>query len=470
MATGRTLSRRDFVIGAGAAAASLPFLDLTKAFGADKRPNFVFILTDDQRWDAMSCAGHPFLRTPNMDRIAKEGARFTNAFATTALCAPSRGSFHTGMCVHTHGVKDNGTQWPDKIPTYSQLLQQARYDTAFIGKWHMDMQDGPRPGFNRWVSFQGQGVYWNPVLNVDGEKVVPTGYMTDLLTEYAVDWLRKPRNGPFSLCLWHKAVHGPFEPPVRYSKLYSDCSQPQVESLNDTLADKPSWTKTKKAEPVAANPPQNPNRKTREQSYLDYCRTIVGVDDSVGRILKTLEETGVLDDTVVIFAGDNGYLWGEHGQGDKRVMYEESIRIPLLMRYPKLVKPKSLCEDIVLNIDVAPTILDLAGAAIPEKTDGRSWRPILKGNSRGWRTDFLYEYDLEQPYVRKPTVRGIRNERWKYIEYPDFPGEYELYDIKNDPHEMHNLINDPRCADVLARMRSRFRELMTRAGYEVTTK
>jgi len=467
MATEKGLSRRDFVIGAGAAVASLPFLNLPEALGADKRPNFVFILTDDQRWDFMSCTGHPFLRTPNMDRIAKEGVRFTNAFVTTSLCAPSRACFHTGMCIHSHGIKDNGTQWPDKIPTYSGLLQQAGYDTAFIGKWHMDMQDGPRPGFNRWVSFQGQGVYYNPTLNVDGEKVQTSGYMTDLLTKYAVEWLKKPRNEPFSLCLWHKAVHGPFAPAVRHSKLYENCVLPPVESLNDTLEGKPSWIRAKN--PTAANKPEQA-RKSREETIRDYCRTIVGIDESIGRVLRTLEEMGVLDSTVVIFAGDNGFFWGEHGQGDKRTMYEESIRIPMLMRYPALVKPGTISDRMVLNIDVCPTILDLARVAVPEKVEGESWRPILKGNAKGWRTDFLYEYDLEPPSVRKPTIRGIRNERWKYIEYPDYPGEYELYDLKNDPHEMHNLVNDPKYAEVLASVRIRFCELMTRAGYEVATK
>jgi len=469
MASEKSLSRRDFVIGAGAAVASLPFLRLDDAFAADKRPNFVFILTDDHRWDAMSCAGHPFLHTPNIDRIAKEGVRFTNAFVTTALCSPSRATFHTGMYVHSHGIKDNKTQWPDKIPTYSGLLQKAGYDTAFIGKWHMDNQDGPRPGFNRWVSFQGQGPYYNPTLNVDGERVPSTGYTTDLLTEHAVKWLKQPRSEPFSLCLWHKACHEPFAPAVRHSKLYENAPIPHPESLDDTLEGKPSWQQ--KNRPDAKPSAQAEQRKqTREQRIRDYCRTIVGIDDSVGRVLRTLEEMGVLDSTVVVFAGDNGFLWGEHGQGDKRCMYEESIRIPLVMRYPACIKPGTLSDNIVLNIDVCPTFLDLAGVPIPETVEGKSWRPLFSGRDRGWRTDFLYEYDLEPPSVRKPTVRGIRNERWKYIEHPDYPGEYELYDVQTDPLEMHNLINDPKYAKTLAGMRTRFRELMTKAGYEVTQK
>ena len=451
------LTRREFLVGVGAAA-SLPFMGIGDAFAAEKRPNFVFILTDDQRWDAMSCAGHPFLKTPNMDRIAKEGVRFTNAFVTTALCSPSRESFQTGHYVWSHGIKDNKTPTNDAIPTYSRLLQQAGYDTAFIGKWHHgENQDGPRPGFDRWVSFKGQGAYYNPTLNVDGQQVETHGYMTDLLTKYAVDWLKQPRNAPFCLCLCHKACHGPFTPAVRHSKLYDDAVIPKPPNFYDTLEGKPKWQ---------GGPRTVEDRLPKQtESIKNYMRTLVGVDESIGRVLATLEEMGELDNTVIVFTGDNGFLWGEHGQGDKRVMYEESIRIPMLMRFPKLVKPSTQINQMVLNIDLAPTFLDLAGVKTPEGVQGESWKPLLKGKTSDWRKDFYYEYDLETPYVRKPEVRGIRTERWKYAETPLLQDIPELYDLKNDPYELHNLQGKPEYAKIQADLKARLTEMEKEAGY-----
>lgn len=451
-------TRREFLIGAGAAV-TLPLLSLPAEALAKEGPNFVFILTDDQRWDAMSCAGHPFLKTPNMDRIAKEGVRFTNAFVTTSLCSPSRESFATGHYVWSHGIKDNKTATNDVIPTYSKVLQSAGYDTAFIGKWHHgNEQYNPRPGFNRWVSFRGQGVYYNPTLNVDGEQVETHGYMTDVLTKYAVDWLKQPRNSPFCLCLFHKAVHEPFQPAVRHSKLYEDAEVPMPPNYFDTLEGKPKWQGS-----IRTADPERPAKQV--EKIKDYMRTLVGIDESTGRLLATLEDMGELDNTVIIFAGDNGFLHGEHGMGDKRVMYEESIRIPMLMRYPKLVKPGTLINQMVLNIDVCPTILDLAGVKSPAGVQGESWRPLFKGKSADWRKDFYYEYDLERPYVKRPTIRGIRTERWKYSETPELEDIPELYDLKNDPYEMHNLQGKPEYAKIQAELKARLTEMEKEAGY-----
>ena len=453
------LTRREFLIGAGAAAASLPFMNIGSALGAQKRPNFVFILTDDQRYDAMSCAGHPFLYTPNMDRIAKEGARFTNAFVTTSLCSPSRASFLTGRYAHSHGVRDNSTPFDDGIPTFPRLLQEAGYDTAFIGKWHMGSQEGPRPGFNRWVSFKGQGDYYNPTLNIDGETGQVAGYITDLLTKHAVDWLRQPRESPLCLYLSHKAVHQPWSPAVRHSKLFADTPIPRAKSFYDTLEGKPKWVRE-----LGLGPPDVANY---EEFARNYCRTLVAVDEGVGRVLSTLESLGVLDNTVVVFAGDNGYLHREHsGMGDKRVMYEESIRIPLVMRYPKLVRSGTLVDRMVLNIDMCPTFLDIAGVRAADGVQGRSMVPLLRGRSAGWREDFLYAYDFEPPYKKKPANRGVRTDRWKYTEYPELDDICELYDLKNDPFEMHNLGQDPKHAGVLADMRARFERLVKETGYK----
>ncbi len=444
------LTRRQFLAGA----AAVPLFGVARTLAADRRPNFVFILTDDQRWDAMSCAGHPFLFTPNMDRIAKEGARFANAFVTTSLCSPSRASFLTGRYAHNHGVIDNTRGLNPSVPTFPQILQKAGYDTALIGKWHMSLQDGPQPGFNRWVSFPGQGVYHDPTLNVDGRKVERNGYITDILTDYALDWLRKPRNTPFCLYLSHKAAHVDFVPAVRHSKLFSDVEITPPKSMYEPDEGKPKWVTD-----IRRGWDDPEIRGEDENKIRNYCRTLVAVDESVGRVLDELDRTGVAEDTVVVFAGDNGFFLGEHGLRDKRAMYEESIRIPLLMRYPRLVRPGSVIEPMALNIDICPTFLELAGIESPAGVDGRSLRPILSGGSRGWRTDFYYEYFWEAEAKRRPTISGVRTERWKYITYPDSDNTPELYDLINDPLEMRNAIDDRSAGAVQSHLRARLAQL-----------
>lgn len=457
------LTRRAFLAGAGAAAATLPFLNLPTVFGADKRPNFVFIFTDDQRYDAMSCAGHPFMRTPNMDRIAKEGVRFKNAFVTLSLCSPSRACFLTGKYPHKHGVKDNSTKFDESQVTFPLLLQKAGYDTAFIGKWHMGGQGDPKPGFNRWVGFKGQGVYIDPMLNIDGKEVKATGYMTDLLTNYAVDWLKQPRTSPFCLYLPHKACHAPMVPAVRHSKLYADEKIGRPSNFNDDYEGRPDWFKLgmEKGHDFR-NALQDPQEF--DEYVKNYCRTLMAVDDSIGRIFKTLEEMGELDNTVIVFSSDNGFFLGEHHRIDKRTANEESIRIPMLMRYPKLVKQGTVSDEMVLNIDIAPTFLELAGIKVPDAIQGKSWCGLFKGGKKEWRKDFLYEYFEDPGFRRTPTMYAVRTDRWKYIEYPQVKDIPELYDLKNDPQEMHNLVNDPKYADVLGDMRVRLQRQMKETG------
>ncbi|MDH7482754.1 MAG: sulfatase [Armatimonadota bacterium] len=464
MPDNKKIGRREFLAGASAAVASMPFINIRSAFAADKKPNFVFILTDDQRYDAMSCAGHPFLFTPNIDRLAKEGARFRNAFVTIALCSPSRGCFLTGRYAHSHGVINNGTPFSDEIPTMPQALQKVGYDTAFIGKWHMDGQEGPRPGFNHWISFKGQGVYYNPTLNINGETKKVDGYMTDILTEFAVDWLSKTNENPFCLYLCHKAVHGPFQPAVRHSKLYENVRITKPPSMNETFEGKPEWVKLG-MEPGHDSKGALKSDEGYELFIRDYNRTIMAVDDSVGRILETLEAINKLDDTVIVFASDNGYFQGEHGRLDKRAMYEESIRIPFLMRYPKLIKPGTLVDEMVLNIDLAPTFLDLAGVPMLPGNQGLSIVPLLKGRKSNWRSDWLYEYFQEKGFPRTPTMVGVRTDCWKYIEYPEINDKPELYNLKDDPQELRNLVDDPKYKHILAEMKSRLERLKKETGY-----
>ena len=420
------------------------------------RPNIVVILADDLRWDAMSCAGHPFVRTPSIDRIAAEGVRFTNAFVTTSLCAPSRACFLTGTYAHTNGVRTNeGMEFGPPLRHFPEILRGAGYETAFIGKWHMAPTAQPRPGFDYWLSFKGQGVYVNPLLNEDGRDFQAQGYMTDLLTEYAVNWLRRDRARPFCLYLAHKAVHGPFTPAPRHADLYQDVAMEKPASYDDDFADKPAWIRAcmvrgaqakewlanqdRPVPPAIAPTEWNPH----EEGRLNYYRALAAVDESVGRVLATLQQLGVLNSTVIVFAGDNGFFHGEHRRGDKRLMYEEAIRIPLLVRCPPLAARKRTADEMVLNIDLAPTLLDLAGVPAPADMQGRSFRALLEGGRYKPRESFLYEYWKEEWLPGIPTMVGVRTRRWKYVTYPEIEDIDELYDLQRDPHEMRNLALDP---------------------------
>ncbi|HPD30835.1 MAG TPA: sulfatase [Phycisphaerae bacterium] len=455
--------------------AAIALLSLASAFSAaDGRPNFVFILVDDLRWDAMSCAGHPFVRTPNIDKIASAGTRFTNAFVTISLCAPSRACFLTGTYAHINGVRTNEQmEFDHSMPTYPRLLQAAGYETAFIGKWHMKPVADPRPGFDYWLSFVGQGQYINPKLNENGRNFQAGGYITDLLTQYAVDFIKRPREKPFCLNLWHKAVHGPFTPADRHKDLYRDVLLPEPPSFRDTFEGKPTWQSRRRSaagdDSQATRPSladlQPPTWNPRDEQKLNYFRALAAVDDSVGRILEVLRETAVIDNTVIIFAGDNGYFHGEHRRGDKRAAYEESIRIPLVMCGPGVPRNGGKLEPMVLNIDIAPTILDLAGVKPPASMQGMSLKPLLAGATPAWRKSFLYEYFQEKQLSQVPTVAAVRTERWKYVTYPEIQDLDELYDLTRDPIEMHNLATDPAAKEQLQKMRAELERLKKETGY-----
>lgn len=416
------------------------------------RPNVVFIITDDQRWDCLGCMGHPFLKTPNIDRIAREGALFQNAFVTLPLCSPSRASFLTGQYATRHGIVGNtaaGGPISHQLDTWPRRLQAAGYATAAIGKWHMGTDDAPRPGFDRWVVFKGQGRYENPVFNIDGVQTKTTGYVTDLITDYAVEFIRQDRGDkPFALYVGHKAVHGPFHPAPRHKELYADDPLPEYPGEKDDLKGKPAITRK-----VAEMEPGHPAYGVSDSLIRNQLRSIVSVDDGVGRILQALQETGKLDNTLVIFTSDNGFFWNEHRLGDKRAAYEESIRIPLVMRYPALINAGSVIKPMVLNIDIAPTVLELAGAQPVEGMHGRSLVPLLKDQQAKWRTSVLLHYYLEEKYPNIPTWQSVRTDNWKYIHYPDHPGMDELYDLQQDPHELTNRINDPAAIRELVRLK-----------------
>lgn len=445
------LSRREFAGAACAAVHAAPA----------RRPNIVFMFTDDQRWDAMSCAGHPFLKTPNMDRIAREGAYFNNAFVTTPLCSPSRGSYLTGRYVHAHGVRGNGPMYNElshQLVTWPRLLREAGYETGYVGKFHMGNDDRPRPGFDRWVSFKGQGVYQDPPINIDGKETKARGYMTDIITGHAVEFLKRRRSKPFVLYVGHKAVHGPFTPAPRHKDMYATDPIPRRPNTRDTLEGKPVL---RRPAPAADGKKKAQAPGIRgEELIRNQLRGLLAVDESVGEVLKTLEQTGELDNTLVIFTSDNGYFWGEHGLGDKRYSYEESIRIPMVMRYPKLIRPGSRFDEDVLNVDICPTALALAGARAPGNVHGRSLVPVMTRAAKNWRTSFLSEYFLEPNFERTPSWQAVRTKRWKYTRYTELEGVDELYDLQADPYEMNNLIRESAAAKTLATLRAELERLL----------
>jgi arylsulfatase A-like enzyme len=448
----------------------IAIVSVPRIFAANSpaQPNVIFILVDDLRWDALGCMGHPFVKTPNIDRIAREGALFKNFFVSIPLCSPSRGSFLTGQYPHTHGVIDNGdhSALSHKLITFPMLLHDAGYETAFIGKWHMGLDDSPRPGFDRWVSFKGQGIYNDPMLNVDGKALKHSGYITDILNDYAVKFVKSEHKKPFLLYLPHKAVHGPFTPAERHKNLYADAIIKPTPSLNDSLDGKPTATRKleeptgEKAGKNGKQPRQSENeRRMPENAIRNQLRALASVDEGVGDLFKALEESGQLETTVIIFSSDNGFFWGEHGFADKRWAYDESIRDPLLIRFPRLIKPGTVFDQFVLNIDIAPTLLELAAVPIPKTIQGRSLLPLLKDPNTPWRHSFLTEYFQEKPYPRTPTWQAVRTERWKYINYSDLKDMDELYDLKADPFEMKNLINEPGSVATLKEMQAELEKL-----------
>ena len=458
------MDRRTFLKSAGAVAAGA-----SACRRRDRRPNVVFILTDDQRWDCLGVAGHPFLKTPNMDRIANEGVRFANMFVTTSLCSPSRASFLSGLYAHTHGVINNFTEYPPNLPSYPRALQSSGYETAYIGKWHMgEDNDEKRPGFDYWISHKGQGKYYDTTFNVNGKRQEIKGYYTHVVTQMAVDWLRKPRNRPFLLGLGHKAPHGVWVPEPKYEHTFDRIQVKRPPTADDTGPNKPSFVR----ERIATWHGINGNLyglNDFDKFVRYYHATILSVDDSVGAIYEALRATGELDNTLILLAGDNGFLLGEHASIDKRTMWEESIRVPLLARYPGLIREPRLIREQVLNIDVAPSIVDICAAGPLAGAQGKSFKNLVRGQERSWRNSWYYEYNYEKEFPYTPNVRGVRTDDWKYIHYPngdEQPDKYlaELYHLKEDPLERYNLINDPAARGELAKLRAELHRLKVETG------
>jgi N-acetylglucosamine-6-sulfatase len=482
-------SRRDFLKSVCYSTAALTFagaavrsLSAGQNNNTSKR-NIVLLLSDDHRYDFMGfMTGSPaFLETPNMDRMARQGAHLTNAFVSTSLCSPSRASILTGQYMHHHHIVDNQRPEPPTAVFFPQYLQKAGYQTAFIGKWHMGHEnDSPRPGFDYWASLKGQGTYFNPTLNVNNVHRTLQGYTTDVLTDQALSWLKNGRNAgrPFFLYLSFKAVHYPFQPAERYKGRYAKAQVKRPETMANTERNyqtQPHWVRERRysihgIDHMETGQYDNDPVPSFDELYKQYCETVHGLDENLGRVLNYLDETGLSKSTLVIYMADNGFALGEHGFYDKRDAFEESIRVPMLAYAPSMIEPGTKVTQMVQTIDIAPTLLAAAGVEQPKaaKMDGRSFLPLLLGKSIRWRDHILYEYYWEWNFPATPTVFAIRTDRYKYIFYQgvwDYDG---FYDLQTDPHERHNLINVPAYSEQIAAMKKQlFDELQASGGLEI---
>ena len=381
-----------------------------------RQPNFVVILIDDLRFDEFGAGGHPYMKTPNVDRLAFEGALFERAFHTTPICSPNRASILTGQYASRHGIIDNVARdaASHRLPNYHLELQRLGYETAHIGKWHMGNDGKPRPGYDYWVSFDGHGRLTDPKLNEHGRYVQHTGYITDILNAMAADFVGRRHDKPWSLFLAHKAVHPDAEqaadgtlavtgyvPAARHERLYEGCVFPRKPNMlapGTVVKQKPAWAeafeikRTERSQQLL-----RPIHSGEQEEIRLRAAMMASVDDGVGMLLDALERTGQLDDTLIVFLGDNGYFFGEHGLGpERRFAYEEGIRSPFVARYPRRIKAGSRVRNLVICQDIAPTLIHLAGGKPGSQVQGRSLLPLLSGKRAGWRKSVLIEYWAEK--------------------------------------------------------------------------
>ena len=453
-----------------------------------KRPNLVVILVDDLRFDETGASGHPYMKTPHIDRLAHEGAQCLNAFHTTPLCSPNRASILTGQYASRHGIIDNVGRdaMSHRLPNYHLALQALGYETAHIGKWHMGNDASPRPGYDHWVSFRGQGMIVDPILwEAGGERRVE-GYVTDLLGERAVDYVRRKREKRFALFLAHKAVHPDVQQkqdgtidvatmqgyvlPERHRDLYRGETyppRPNVLPLARVLEQKPAWRELFELREQPGSRPFLEALHVGEQEEIrERAAMMASVDEGVGRLLQALEETGELDNTCIVFLGDNGFFFGEHGLGaERRFPYEEGIRTAFFVRYPALAQPGTRVERMVTALDIAPTLVEIAGGAPGPQVQGRSIVPLLGGSTAPVRDAFLVEYYNESawPWIVGMSYKAVRTEEAKLIHWVHKEGMDELYDLERDPYEITNVIGDPKYRETAAALRAKLRDLVAEA-------
>ena len=465
-------SRREFLQGgvaATGAALTASLLPQARAEIGDKRPNLLFIYGEGQRADALSLAGNQILKTPNMDRIGREGAWFKNSFCTNALCAPARATALTGLYSAVTGAVDNRTNnvvLPADIPIFTDLLHQAGYEVALVGKVHAP--NGVKERYwDYYFGFNDASTdYYEPRFSegrngVIGPEVTYHKYADDLATDRALAWLAEKRDKPFCLLLWYQAPHAPFYRPRRHLDLYSGVSIPKPPTFDDDLKGYPGKPEFGQAT-IKIGTVENPNAaRTLEEVVKDYYAGLVAVDENIGRVFNLLDATGELDDTATLFSSDHGFFLGEWRLYDKRFMHEPSIRLPTMLRFPKRIKPGIVEEEMVLDIDIAPTLLDLAGVKVPAHMQGRSMMDLVEGRSSSWRKDWLYHY-YEQAWV--PPNRGIRTNRYKLIHYYLESQKHELYDLEVDPGELHNVYGSPKYAAIQKQLWTRLADLRQKFG------
>ena len=466
---------------------------LNRSSGETKPRNVIFILSDDHRYDFMGFTGKvPWLETPNMDLLANDGIYCCNAFVSTALSSPSRASILSGMYAHSHKVVDNSAPAPEDLVYFPEYIRDMGYRTAFFGKWHMgEANDSPRPGFDHWESFKGQGEYYNPTLNINGKHITygDSAYITDLLTDHAINWMKNREKGkPFFLYLSHKAVHAMFKPAKRHRGKYSNKEIVYPPSYNTT---KPEMLQSgsKHYKPANENNPDYNYGKGRipdwvkeqrfswhgvdymynggmdfESFYINYCETLSGIDESIGAIVNYLKESGMYESTLVIYMGDNGFSFGEHGLIDKRHFYDESAKVPLLISCPDMFEGGKTEKGLIQNIDIAPSILEVFGIEKPGHMQGMSFIKLLIGENNNWRDKIFYEYYWEENFPQTPTTFGIRTDKYKYIRYWGIWDTNEFYDLENDPYEMNNLIASPRHQEIIKEMAGELYNWLEKTG------
>jgi arylsulfatase A-like enzyme len=495
------MKRREFVKSAGLATLAIPLSRCAKAIRKPaKRPNILFIMADDHASQAIGCYGSRINKTPNIDRIAREGVRSANCFCTDGICAPSRAVILTGKHSHLNGVRDNAVSFDGSQVTFPKLLQAEGYETALLGKWHLKSDP---TGFDYWNILPGQGEYYNPDLIEMGEKKRRPGYVTDILTDLAVDFLesRRDTSKPFLLMLHQKAPHRNWQPAERHMTLYDDTEFPEPPTLFDDYATRsraafeqemtirdhmtldsdlklgPPPARLDDAQRAAWERAFGPKREAFNKANLtgdalvrwkyrrylqDYLGCVAAVDESVGRVLDALDKTRLAENTLVVYTSDQGFFLGEHGWFDKRFMYEEALRMPLVMRLPGRISPGSVNSDLVSNLDFAPTFLDCAGLARPEAMQGRSFLPLLLGRRvSGWPESIYYHY-YEFPAVHMAKRHfGVRTKRYKLIHFYYDIDAWELYDLEKDPRELQNVFVEPSYAAIRSSLEAELARLQT---------
>ena len=456
------------------------------------RPNVLFIMSDDHASHAISAYGSRINATPQIDRISEGGMRFNNCFCTNSICTPSRATILTGTYNHINGVTTLSTHMDGRLLTYPKLMQQQGYQTAIVGKWHLGHGGIHDPtGFDYWNVLPGQGLYHNPVMIEMGEETVREGYVTDLITDFSLDWLRqRDQDKPFCMMVHHKAPHRNWEPDDKHAGMYEEEDIPEPVTFNDDYANRAKAAAAAKMridrdltdkdlkQPVPEGLTPQEEKQWKYQRYIkDYLRCIASIDDNVGRLLDYLDEERLTEDTIVIYTSDQGFFLGDHGWYDKRFMYEESLRMPFLIRYPRGIVPGSVNDDIILNVDFPATFVDYAGIDIPASFQGNSFRALLQGETPDdWQTAMYYRYWMHGAHHNVYAHYGIRTLRHKLIYYyadpldqegavgPTEEPEWELFDLTRDPYELVNVYDDPSYKDVIKTLKANLSHLQDTLG------